>query len=211
MRLCVLYYFSFHRITKQVLLLPMTDSIEILLTTAEEKMKKALVATGAEMGTIRTGRANPMMLDRVMVDYYGTLTPVRQMTNVSIVDGQTIVIQPYDKGQIPDIERAISKAPDLGLTPNNDGSVIRLTVPPLTEQRRKEMVKLASKYGQDGMVAIRNIRRDAGTDLDKAKKDDHLPEDDEKRIKDKIQKLTDKYIDRIESMVKDKSKELLEV
>ncbi|MBY0405094.1 MAG: ribosome recycling factor, partial [Cyanobacteria bacterium] len=127
---------------------------------AEDKMKKALVATQSEMGSIRTGRANPLVLDRVSVDYYGTPTPVRQVANVSVQDGTTIVIQPYDRGQLSEIEKAIAKS-DLGLTPNNDGAVLRLIIPPLTQDRRKELVKTVKKYGEEGKIAIRNIRRDA--------------------------------------------------
>ncbi len=176
----------------------------------EEKMKKAIAAVAHEMGAIRTGRANPLLLDRVTVDYYGTPTPVRQMANVSVQDGNTLVIQPYDKGMLGEIEKAISKS-DLNLPPNNDGSVIRLSIPPLTEERRKEMVKLVKKIGEEGKVAIRNVRRDGTSELDKIKKADNLPEDEVKQRQDDIQKLTDRYTKEIDQLVAGKEKEVMEV
>jgi len=188
---------------------PMVTAEEIQ-SLAESKMQKALAATQNEMGTIRTGRANPMILERVTVDYYGTPTPIRQMANVSVQDGTTLVIQPYDRGQLSEIERAIAKS-DIGLTPNNDGAIIRLTVPPLTEERRKELVKLVRKYGEEGKVAIRNIRRDATDDVEKLKKSENLPEDDVKRGQDQIQKLTDRFTQQLDKMVSEKEKEVMEV
>lgn len=176
----------------------------------EEKMKKAMASVAHEMGAIRTGRANPLLLDRVSVDYYGTPTPVRQMANVSVQDGNTLVIQPYDKGMLAEIEKAISKS-DLNLPPNNDGSVIRLSIPPLTEERRKEMVKLVKKIGEEGKVAIRNIRRDGTSELDKIKKTDNLPEDELKQRQDDIQKLTDRYTKEVDQLVAGKEKEVMEV
>jgi ribosome recycling factor len=177
---------------------------------AEDKMKKAVAATQEEMGTIRTGRANPMILERISVDYYGTGTPLRQMANVSVQDGNTLVIQPYDKTQIAAMKKAISTS-DLGLTPTDDGSVIRLTIPPLSEERRKEMVKLAKKFAEEGKVAVRNVRREATDDVDKLKKADNLPEDAVKDYKDKIQKLTDRYTAEMDKLLAAKEKELLEV
>lgn len=177
---------------------------------AEEKMQKALGATQNDMGAIRTGRANPLILDRVQIDYYGTPTPVRQMANVSVQDGSTLVIQPYDKGQLAEIEKAIAKS-DIGLTPNNDGSVLRLTIPPLSEERRKDLVKQVKKMGEDGKVAVRNIRRDATDEVEKLKKTANLPEDEVKRRQDQIQKLTDKYMQQLEKAVADKEKEVMEV
>lgn len=176
----------------------------------EEKMKKAVSAVVYEMGSIRTGRANPLILDRVLVDYYGTPTPVRQMANVSVQEGQTLVIQPYDKSVMGDIEKAISKS-DINLPVNNDGAVLRLNVPPLNQERRKELVKMVKKMGEEGKVAIRNIRRDAGNELDKLKKTENLSEDDIKTRQEKIQKLTDRYIQQLDQLVSEKEKEVMEV
>ncbi|MCE3233968.1 MAG: ribosome recycling factor [Vampirovibrio sp.] len=185
-------------------------SADDIQSLAEEKMKKAIASVQYEMGSIRTGRANPLILDRVTVDYYGTPTPVRQMANVTVQEGQTLVIQPYDKSSMGDIEKAISKS-DINLPVNNDGTVLRLNVPPLTEERRKEMVKTVKKIGEEGKVAIRNIRRDATSDVEKLKKAENLSEDEVKLRQDKIQKLTDKYIGQLEQMVSDKEKEVMEV
>lgn len=177
---------------------------------AEEKMKKAIASVQHEMGAIRTGRANPLILDRVSVDYYGTPTPVRQMANVSVQEGQTLVIQPYDKGTLRDIEQAISKS-DVNLPVNNDGTVLRINIPPLSEERRKEMVKMVKKMGEDGKVAIRNIRRDATAELDKLKKSENMSEDEVKDWQDEVQKLTDRYIGQLDKLVADKEKEVMEV
>jgi ribosome recycling factor len=184
-------------------------TIEDVIKTTEEKMNKAIAATQNELASLRTGRANPMMLDRVSVDYYGTPTSIRQMANVSVQEGQTLVIQPYDKTQLAEIEKAIAKS-DLGLTPNNDGSVIRLNVPALTQDRRKELVKTAHKYGEEGKVAIRNVRRESMEHIDKLKKTENLPEDDVKRHQEKIQKMTDNHISKLEVVISEKEKEVLE-
>lgn len=181
-----------------------------LHSATEEKMKKAITASQTEMASIRTGRPNPMMLDRVVVDYYGTPTAIRQMANISVQDGQTLVIQAYDKGMMSEIEKAISKS-DINLPVNNDGTVLRLNIPPLNQERRKELVKLVKKYGEEGKIAIRNIRRDATSELDKLKKTENLPEDEVKSRQDKIQKLTDKYVQQIEQLVSEKEKEVMEV
>lgn len=183
------------------------DDIQAL---AEEKMKKAIAAVQHEMGAVRTGRANPLILDRVSVDYYGTPTPVRQMANVSVQEGQTLIIQPYDKSALGDIEKAISKS-DINLPVNNDGSVLRLNVPPLNEERRKELVKMVKKIGEEGKVAIRNIRRDATSDVEKLKKSENLSEDEVKLRQDKIQKLTDRYTQQLDDLVSAKEKEVMEV
>lgn len=177
---------------------------------AEEKMKKALNSVQYEMGAIRTGRANPLILDRVSVDYYGTPTPVRQMANVSVQEGQTLVIQPYDKTAMMEIEKAISKS-DINLPVNNDGQVLRLNVPPLNEERRRELVKMVKKIGEEGKVAIRNIRRDATGDVEKLKKSENLSEDEVKLRQDKIQKLTDRYTQQLDQIVSEKEKEVMEV
>lgn len=185
-------------------------SADEIHSLAEDKMKKALASAQHEMGAIRTGRANPLILDRVSVDYYGTPTPVRQMANVSVQEGQTLVVQPYDKSTLGDIEKAISKS-DINLPVNNDGSVLRLNVPPLTGERRKELVKMVKKIGEEGKVAIRNIRRDATADVEKLKKSENMSEDEVKLRQDKIQKLTDKYTAQLDQMVADKEKEVMEV
>ena len=189
---------------------PPTTTPDEVYAKTEEKMKKAIAAVQHEMGGIRTGRANPLILDRVVVDYYGTPTPVRQMANVTVQEGQTLVIQPYDKSSLSDIEKAISKS-DLNLPPNNDGVVIRLSIPPLTEERRKEMVKNVKKFGEDGKVAIRNIRRDATSEIDKLKKDLNLSEDEVKGRHDDIQKLTDRYTKEVDQLVVSKEKEVMEI
>lgn len=185
-------------------------AVEDIQKVAEEKMKKAIASVQHEMGAIRTGRANPLILDRVLVDYYGTPTPVRQMANVSVQDGQTLVIQPYDKASMGDIERALSKS-DINLPVNNDGTMLRMNVPPLNEERRKELVKMVKKIGEEGKVAIRNIRRDATGDVEKLKKTENLSEDDVKVGQDKIQKLTDKYTQQLDQLVSNKEKEVMEV
>jgi ribosome recycling factor len=185
-------------------------SADDIQSLAEDKMKKAIASAQYEMGAIRTGRANPLLLDRVNVDYYGTPTAVRQMANISVQEGQTIVIQPYDKGMLSEIEKAISKS-DINLPVNNDGTVLRLNVPPLNEERRKELVKMVKKIGEEGKVAIRNIRRDATSDIEKLKKSENLSEDEIKLRQDKIQKLTDKSIQQLEQAVADKEKEVMEV
>lgn len=185
-------------------------SADEIQSLAEEKMKKAIASAQYEMGAIRTGRANPLILDRVNVDYYGTLTAVRQMANVSVQEGQTLVIQPYDKSSLGEIEKAISKS-DINLPVNNDGAVLRLNVPPLNEERRRELVKMVKKIGEEGKIAIRNVRRDATSDMEKLKKSENLSEDEVKLRQDKIQKLTDKAIQQLEQAVSDKEKEVMEV
>lgn len=179
-----------------------------ILDNSRIKMEKAIGSTANDMSSIRTGQANPTLLDRIMVDYYGTPTPVNQMANVSIQNGQTIVIQPYDKAVLSDIERAISKS-DLNLPPQNDGTIIRLNIPPLTEETRKEQVKVAKRMGEDGKVALRNIRRDCSNDLDKHNKEANLAEDVLKGWQEKIDKLTQEFNQKIETMVSQKEKDLL--
>ncbi len=186
-----------------------TDT-KTVLQNAEDRMKKAITSTQQELATLRTGRANTNMLDRVTVDYYGTPTPVRQMANCSIAEGTAIVIQPYDRSTLAAIERAIAKS-DLGLTPNNDGSVIRLSIPPLSTDRRKEICKVAGKMGEEGKVAIRNVRRDAMDELNKLKKDANLPEDELKSLQETIQKKTDHHIKELDKVVKEKEEEILQV
>ena len=187
-----------------------SESLEELFLFGEEKMEKAITQLKREFGTIRSGRANPLILDKVVVDYYGAPTPLRQMSQVSVQDGTTLVITPYDKSILKEIEKAIIKA-EIGITPNSDGICIRLAFPPLTEERRKEIVKDVKKIGEDSKVAIRNIRRDMTDDLKKIEKEEKLPEDAVKDNQDKIQKLTDKYTGIIDKTVADKEKEVLTV
>lgn len=187
-----------------------SDSLEELFLFGEEKMEKAINQLKREFGQIRSGRANPMILDKVIVEYYGAPTPLRQMSQVTVQDGTTLVITPFDKSTFKDIEKAIIKA-EIGITPNSDGSCIRLSFPPLTEERRKEIVKDVKKIGEEAKVAIRNVRRDMTDDLKKIEKEEKLPEDMVKDNQDKIQKLTDKYTGIIDNNVSDKEKEVLTV
>ena len=188
----------------------MSESLDELFLFGEEKMEKAISSMKREFGSIRTGRANPMMLDKVLVDYYGVPTQLRQMSQVTVQDGTTLVISPYDKSTLKEIEKAIIKA-EIGITPNSDGICIRLTFPPLTEERRKEIVKDVKKLGEEAKVAIRNIRRDMTDDLKKMEKSENLPEDSVKDNQDKIQKLTDKYTGIVDSAVTEKEKEVMTV
>ncbi len=176
----------------------------------EDKMKKTISVLEGEMKTIRAGRANPAILDKVTVEYYGAPSPLTQIANVSVPDARSILIQPWDAAILGDIEKAILKS-DIGITPNNDGKAVRLNFPPLTEERRKELVKGLRKKGEDSKVAIRSIRRDALEDAKTQKKNGEITEDDVKNIEKDIQKLTDKYIQNIDSVIAAKEKEILEV
>ena len=188
----------------------MSEALEELFLFGEEKMEKTVAQLQKEFGTIRSGRANPGILDRVMVEYYGAPTPLRQMSQVSVQDGTTLIITPYDKTVMKEIEKAIIKA-EIGITPNSDGVCIRLPFPPLTEDRRREIAKDVKKLGEDAKVAIRNIRRDMTDGLKKVEKGENLPEDMVKDNQDKIQKLTDKYTANIDSAVAVKEKEVMTV
>ena len=188
----------------------MSEALEELFLFGEEKMEKTVAQLQKEFGTIRSGRANPGILDRVMVEYYGAPTPLRQMSQVSVQDGTTLVITPYDKTVMKEIEKAIIKA-EIGITPNSDGICIRLPFPPLTEDRRREIAKDVKKLGEDAKVAIRNIRRDMTDGLKKVEKGENLPEDMVKDNQEKIQKLTDKYTANIDSAVAVKEKEVMTV
>ena len=185
-------------------------SLDELFVNGEEKMEKAIEQLNREFKTVRTGRANPNILDRVHVDYYGAPTPLRQMAQVTVQDGTTLVIAPFDKSILKEVEKALTKA-ELGVMPNNDGIVIRMIFPPLTEERRKETAKEVKKFGEESKVAIRNVRRDMTDALKKLEKSENLPEDVVKDNQDKIQKLTDKYTGKIESMVSEKEEEVLTV
>ncbi len=180
------------------------------LSEVESKMKKAVESTQQSFNSLRTGRANSALLDRVTVDYYGMETPLKSLANITTPDSTTIVVQPYDKGSMEQIEKAIAMS-DIGLTPNNDGEVIRLNIPPLTSERRQELVKLASKYAEEGRVSVRNIRRDAIDEVRKAEKNHELSEDESHDIQDKIQKLTDKYVAKIDEILKAKEEDITTV
>ncbi len=177
------------------------------LADLEEQMRKAVEATQRSFNTLRTGRANASLLDRVMVDYYGTPTPIKSLATISTPDASTILIQPYDRTGLSGIEKAISLS-EVGLTPSNDGSVVRLNIPPLTSERRKELVKLAAKYAEEGKVSIRNIRRDAIDAVKKQEKAGEVSEDEARDWQDKIQKLTSRYIERVEEALAEKEKDI---
>ena len=188
----------------------MSEALDELFLFGEEKMEKAISQLHREFGSIRSGRANPMILDKVVVDYYGAPTPLRQMSQVTVQDGTTLVITPYDKSILKEIEKAIIKA-EIGITPNSDGICIRLAFPPLTQERRRETAKDVKKLAEEAKVAVRNVRRDMTDDLKKLEKSENLPEDLVKDNQDKIQKLTDKYTGIIDKSVADKEKEVMTV
>ena len=177
--------------------------------SAEERMDKAIGALKRDLASLRAGRANPSLLDRIQVDYYGTMTPVNQMAGITTPDARTLLIQPWDKTAIGSIEKAIMKS-DLGLTPSNDGTVIRIVIPMLTEERRSELVKLCKKSGEEAKVAIRNIRRDANDECKKLEKTD-ISEDESRRVQEDIQKVTDRFIAEVDKLVTGKEKEIMEV
>lgn len=179
------------------------------LKVYDDKMKKAIDFLASDFSTIRAGRANPHVLDKIKVDYYGTPTPLQQVGNVTVPEPRMIQIAPWEKSLIKEIEKAIMMS-DLGITPNNDGSVIRLIFPELTEERRKDLVKEVKKKGEEGKVAVRNIRRD-GNDAFKKLSKTEVSEDEIKDLGDQLQKLTDKYIKDVDKLVEDKSKEILTV
>lgn len=185
-------------------------SVKEVFDANEHKMKKAIDALLEEFGTVRAGRATPALLDKIMVDYYGTPTAVNQVAGVSVPEPRLIVIKPYEKNLLKDIEKAIMKS-DLGLNPNSDGTVIRLNIPQLTEQRRKELVKVVSKKAEEARVVVRNIRRDANDAIKKLEKDKLVTEDDVKKAQEDIQKLTDKYVKEVDKLFTSKEKEVMEV
>ena len=188
----------------------MSDALDELFLFGEEKMEKAVGQMKKEFSSVRTGRANPGILDKVIVEYYGAPTPIRQMAQVSVSEGTTLVITPFDKSIMKEVEKAIIKA-EIGVAPNNDGTCIRLNFPPLTEERRKETAKEVKKFGEDAQIVLRNVRRDMVDDLKKIEKDENLPEDTVKDNQDQIQKLTDKYVGIIDSLVSEKEKEVMTV
>jgi ribosome recycling factor len=184
-------------------------SVKEIIDSARKLMDKSLEFNKSQIGKVRTGRASASLLDGVTVDYYGSPTSLNQTANVSVPDARTIVINPYDKGILQNIEKAIQQS-DLGFNPQNDGALIRINVPPLTEERRKEFVKLSKKYAEEGKVAIRNIRRDFMETLKKEEKNKTLSEDDRKKGEELLQKVTDEFISKIDKILADKEKELLE-
>lgn len=176
----------------------------------EDKMIKSLDNLAVEFNSIRAGRANPHILNKLQVDYYGTPTPIQQVANISVPEARMIQIQPWEASLIREIEKSIL-ASDIGITPNNDGKVIRLVFPELTEERRKELVKDVKKKGENAKIAVRNIRREANDILKKQSKASEISEDEQKQLEDKVQKMTDKYVEEIDKAVENKSKEILTV
>jgi ribosome recycling factor len=184
--------------------------IDELLADARERMAKSVEATNHQFASVRTGRASPALLDRINVDYYGTSTPLKQLATISAPEARLLSIQPYDKSSIKSIEKAILES-DIGLTPNNDGNVIRLGIPELTEERRKELVRVVRHIAEDGRVAIRNIRRDVMHDLRELKEAGEAGSDDEHRAEGALQKVTDEKVGELDALLKGKEAEILEV
>ena len=188
----------------------MSELIDELLADAAERMSKSVEATNHEFGSVRTGRASPALLDRVHVDYYGVSTPLKQLATINAAEAQMLTVQPFDKSTIKAIERGITEA-NLGLTPSNDGQIIRLVIPHLTEERRKELVKMVRHIAEEGRVAIRNVRRDVMHDLRELKGDGDVGEDEERRAEAELQKLTNARIADLDVLLKGKEDEILEV
>ncbi len=186
------------------------ELIDELLKDAEGRMRKSVESSRGELATVRTGRASPHLLDRISVDYYGSHTPLKQLANIAASDARLLTVTPFDKGSIGEIEKAIQES-DVGLTPSNDGNLIRLQIPELTEERRREMVKVVHGVAEDGRIAIRNIRRDTMQDLRDLKKEGEAGEDDERRAETSLQKQTDDAIAEIDSLLEGKEQEILEV
>ncbi len=184
--------------------------IDDLLTDARESMDKSVDSTQAKFATVRAGRASPTMLDRVMVDYYGAMTPLKQLASINAPEARLLTVQPFDKGSLKAIERGIVES-DVGLTPNNDGQLIRLVLPEMTQERRKEMVKVARNVAEEGRVGIRSIRRDVMSDLRELKDGGDVAADDEHRAEEQLQKLTDEKVADVDAHLKAKEAEILEV
>jgi ribosome recycling factor len=187
-----------------------SELIDELLADARERTGKSVESIRHEFGSVRTGRASPALLDRISVDYYGTSTPLKQLATITAPEPRLLTIQPYDKGSIKGIERAILES-DIGLTPSNDGNLIRLTVPELTEERRKQLVRVVRHIAEEGRVAVRNIRRDVMHDLRELKEAGEAGEDDERRAEQELQKVTDARIKELDELLKHKEEEILEV
>ena len=184
--------------------------IDTILLDTEDRMEKAMAALERDFQKLRTGRATTALVDGIKADYYGTSTPISQMASVAVPDSRTITIQPWDKGGIAVVEKAILKS-DLGLTPVNDGKIIRISIPPLTEERRKELVKVSRKYGEEAKVAVRNVRRDANDSLKKLEKDKTITEDEQKKAEADVQKLTDKFVGEVDKKCAAKEKEIMDI
>lgn len=181
-----------------------------LIKDSEESMKKSINFLKEELASIRAGKANPKLVDKIQVSYYGTMTPINQLANISVPEPRSIIIQPWDSSLIKEIERAIQIS-DLGINPTNDGKLIRLAVPPLTEERRKDLIKIVKKEVENSKIAIRNIRRDSNEEFKRMEKSSKMTEDDQKRAEEEMQKLTDKYIKLTDDIYKEKEKDILEV
>ena len=188
----------------------MSELIDELLADASERMGKSVEATNHEFGSVRTGRASPALLDRVHVDYYGVSTPLKQLATINAAEAQLLTVQPYDKGSLKAIEKGISEA-NLGLTPSNDGTIIRLVIPQLTEERRRDFVKMVRHIAEEGRIAIRNIRRDVMHDLRELKDEGDVGADEEHRAETGLQKLTNDRIAELDTLLKGKEEEILEV
>jgi ribosome recycling factor len=186
------------------------ELIDELLKDAKDRMTKSVESSRGELATVRTGRASPHLLDRITVDYYGSPTPLKQLANIAASDARLLTVTPFDKSSIESIEKAIRES-DIGLEPSNDGSLIRLSIPELTEERRREMVKVVHGVAEEGRVAVRNIRRDTMHDLRELKKEGEAGEDDERRAETSLQKQTDDAVAEIDTLLKGKEEEILEV
>lgn len=184
--------------------------IREIVQEAEEKMNKTVDVLKKDLASLRAGRATPALLDKIQVDYYGALTPVNQMANINVPEARLLLIQPWDKSTIPAIEKAILKS-DLGLTPSNDGNVIRIGIPQLTEERRKDLVKVVRKKSEEARVAVRNVRRDTNDMIKELEKEHEVSEDDSKRALEDVQKITDKFVKKIDDVMQAKEKEIMEV
>jgi ribosome recycling factor len=185
-------------------------AIEEFLSDAERRMDSSIEHTRHEFNSVRTGRASPALLDRIAIDYYGTQTPLKNMATISAPEPRLLSVQPYDPTQIRAVEKAIQES-DLGLTPSNDGKLIRLPIPQLTEERRKELVKLVRRYAEEGRVAVRNVRRDVMRHLEELVRNGDVGDDEERRAETQVQKLTDDHVKRIDDLLKHKEAEIMEV
>jgi ribosome recycling factor len=185
-------------------------AIDDLVQDAERRMDKSVESAQSEFGTLRTGRASPALLDRIQIDYYGQQTPLKQLATISAPEPRMLTVQPFDPGSVAAIERAIQES-DLGLTPSNDGKLIRLPIPQLTEERRKELVKVVRQMAEDGKVAIRNVRRDAIHHLKELVDNGEVGSDEEHRAEDRVQKLTDEHVNEVDELLKRKEAEIMEV
>lgn len=188
----------------------MADDPHSILSAAESRMKKAVEAVHREFAAVRTGRASAALVEGLTVEYYGSAMPLNQLANISASDARTLEIKPWDANALAEIEKAVRKS-DLGLTPNNDGKVIRISIPPLTEERRRDLVKVVRKQSEEGRVAVRAIRQDANKELERLKREKKISEDDVKKAQDRVQKITDRYVEEINQAVERKEKEILEV